>query len=440
MKPKTIALFGLGYVGTVSGACFASRGHRVIGVDLDPGKVAAINAGRSPVIEQGLDQLVQEGVRSGRLGATTEAAAAIAQADLSLICVGTPSRENGSLDTDHVEHVTRQIGAALRGLDPYHLVTYRSTMLPGTVETRLVPLLAESSGRSPGAGFGVAVNPEFLREGTSVKDFNEPPRTVIGELDARSGDVLAPLYDGIAAPLVRTTLRTAEMVKYADNCFHALKVAFGNEIGNLCKREGIDSHALMDIFCLDRKLNLSPAYLKAGYAFGGSCLPKDLRAIVQRARERDLRVPLLESILESNETQKKIGLQMILKTRRKRIGLLGLSFKPGTDDLRESPAVELAETLIGKGFDLSIYDRNVSLARLVGTNRAYIEREIPHISSLLKGSLDEVLAHAEVLVVTSADPEFGALFPRLSPQQIVIDLVRLRSRPDSPAEYQGICW
>lgn len=439
MSGRTIALFGLGYVGTVSGACLAARGQTVIGVDLDPGKVEAINAGRSPVIEKDLDDLVRQGIASGRLRATTDGAAAVRAADLSLICVGTPSRENGGLDTDHVEKVTREIGAALRGGTRYHLVVFRSTMLPGTVEGRLIPILAEASGRRPGADLGVAINPEFLREGSSVRDFHEPPRTVIGALDARSGDLLQPLYDGLPGPMVRTTIRTAEMVKYADNCFHALKVAFGNEIGNLCKREGIDSHELMDIFCLDRKLNLSPAYLKGAYAFGGSCLPKDLRAIVHHARERDLEVPLLSSILESNEQQKKIGLQMILRTRRKKVGLLGLSFKPGTDDLRESPAVELAEALIGKGFEVSIYDRNVSLARLVGANRAYIEREIPHIANLMRASLDEVRTQAEVIVVTTADPEFAAFLPTLRPDQTVIDLARLKTR-ETPAAYAGICW
>jgi GDP-mannose 6-dehydrogenase len=439
MSGRTIALFGLGYVGTVSGACFAARGETVIGVDLDRGKVDAINAGRSPVIEKDLDALVRQGIDSGRLRATTDGAAAVRAADLSMVCVGTPSRANGGLDTEHVEKVAREIGAALRGDSKWHLVVFRSTMLPGTVEGRLVPILAEASGRRPGSDFGVAVNPEFLREGTSVRDFHEPPRTVIGALDERSGDRLQPLYEDLPGPMVRTTIRTAEMVKYADNCFHALKVTFGNEIGNLCKREGIDSHALMEIFCLDRKLNLSPAYLKAGYAFGGSCLPKDLRAIVQHARERDLDVPLLQSILESNEQQKKIGLQMILRTKKKKVGLLGLSFKPGTDDLRESPAVELAESLIGKGFDVAIYDRNVSLARLVGANRAYIEREIPHLANLMRSSLDEMRAHAEVIVITSADPEFAAFLPTLRADQTVIDLARLKSR-ETPAAYDGICW
>jgi GDP-mannose 6-dehydrogenase len=439
MSQRTIALFGLGYVGTVSGACFAARGHRVIGVDLDRGKVDAINAGRSPVIEQGVDELVRQGVAAGRLEATTDGARAVRAADLTLICVGTPSRENGGLNTDHVEQVTREIGAALAGRSDYHLVVYRSTMLPGTVERRLIPLLAQASGRAPGADLGVAVNPEFLREGTSVRDFHDPPRTVIGANDARAADLLQPLYEGIPGPLVRTTLRTAEMVKYADNCFHALKVAFGNEVGNICKSDGIDSHELMEIFCLDRKLNLSPVYLKSGYAFGGSCLPKDLRAIVQHAREHDLRTPLLEAILASNEAQKRVGLQMILKTRKKKVGILGLSFKPGTDDLRESPAVELTETLIGKGFDVAIYDRNVSLARIVGANRVYIEREVPHIAGLMRGTLDEMRAHAEVVVVTAADPEYAAFLPTLRRDQTVIDLVRLKAAA-TPAAYEGICW
>jgi len=439
MTERTIALFGLGYVGTVSGACLAARGHRVIGVDLDRGKVDGITAGRSPVIEEGVEDLVRRGVASGRLEATMDGAAAVRSADLSLVCVGTPSRANGGLDTGHVEQVTREIGAALAGRTDYHVVVYRSTMLPGTVETRLIPILAQTSGRAPGADLGVAVNPEFLREGTSVRDFHEPSRTVIGAIDSRAGDLVQPLYEGIPGPVVRTDLKTAEMVKYADNCFHALKVAFGNEIGNICKSAGIDSHELMDIFCLDRKLNLSPVYLKSGYAFGGSCLPKDLRAIVQHAREHDLRTPLLEAIIASNEAQKRLGLQMILRTRKMKVGILGLSFKPGTDDLRESPAVELAETLIGKGFDVAIYDRNVSLARIMGANRAYIEREIPHIAGLMRASLDELRDHAEVLVVTSGDPEYAAFLPTLRPDQAVIDLVRLGAAA-TPAAYEGICW
>jgi GDP-mannose 6-dehydrogenase len=435
-----IGIFGLGYVGTVSAACFAAQGHKVIGVDPDVTKVEAINAGRSPVIELGMDALVHKGVECGRLSATTDSRTTAIESDVLLVCVGTPSRRNGGLDLRHVLEVTRQIGEARRDEDDYYVVVYRSTLLPGTVEQQLIPLLAETSRQSPGVDFGVAVNPEFLREGTSIKDFYDPPRTVVGELDVRSGEAVARLYEDIPGPLVRTSIKTAEMLKYADNAFHALKVVFANEIGNICKRDGIDSHELMEIFCLDTKLNLSSTYLKSGFAFGGSCLPKDVRALMHRARMRDLRVPLLDSILASNELQKRLGLEMVLRTKKRKIGILGLSFKPGTDDLRESPAVELAEALIGKGFNLAIYDKNVSLARLVGANRAFIEREIPHISSLMRSSLEEVRSHAEVLVVTTHDPEFLTLLPTLAREQMLIDLVRLVSEPPGNVAYEGICW
>ncbi len=438
-KCMRVAVFGLGYVGTVSAACLADRGHTVIGVDLDPYKVQALNAGRSPVIEPGINDLVSRAVGS-RLTATNEGVRAVLGSQISLVCVGTPSQENGALSLEHLRRVSREIGAALRSAREYHVVAYRSTMLPGTVERHLIPILTEASGKRPAVDFGVAMNPEFLREGSSIQDFNLPPRIVIGELDSRSGDTLLPLYADLDAPLVRTSIKTAEMVKYADNAFHALKITFTNEIGKICKGENIDSHELMEIFCLDTKLNLAPAYLKPGFAFGGSCLPKDLRALVYHARSLDLPVPLLESILTSNEAHKQLALQMILRTGKRKVGILGLSFKPFTDDLRESPAVELAERLIGKGFDVSIYDRNVALAKLVGANRAYIEREIPHISNLMVGGLTDVQARAEVLVVTTRDPEFASLREELRSDQVLIDLVRLSPTADGNGAYEGICW
>jgi GDP-mannose 6-dehydrogenase len=438
---KRVAIFGLGYVGSVTAACLAARGHHVTGVDIDDSKVGAFNAGRGPVIEPGLDGLVAAGLAAGRLRATNEVDRAARDCDLALICVGTPSRDNGGLNLDHVGRVAGQIGAALRDArDRFRVIVLRSTVLPGTAEDLVLPAVAQACGREPGDGWGLVVNPEFLREGTSIADFNEPPRTVIGEMDAACGDAVLDLYRGLPGPIVRTTVRLAEMVKYGDNAFHALKIAFANEMGAICKARGIDSHALMEIFCRDTKLNLSPAYLKPGFAFGGSCLPKDLRALVHAARAHDLRVPLLEGILESNEAHKRRALDLVLRARRRKIGILGLSFKPGTDDLRESPAVELAETLIGKGFQVSIYDRNVSLARLVGANRAYIEREIPHLSSLMRPSLEEICGHAEVLVVTTRDPEFAGLAGRLSSGQTVIDLVRLSDDVRGHAGYQGIGW
>jgi len=436
-----VAVFGLGYVGTVSAACLSAKNHVVNGVDLDPRKVEAINAGCSPVIEPGLDSFVSEAVRSKCLTATSDSLHAVLASQICLVCVGTPGHNNnGALNLEHIYRVTWEIGQALRQVQRYYVVVFRSTMLPGTVERHLIPRLAEASGRKPGADFGVVMNPECLREGSAIWDFNHAPRIVIGELDARSGKTLLPLYADLEAPVVRASIRTAEMIKYADNAFHALKVSFANEIGNICKQEGIDGRELMDMFCVDRQLNLSPAYLKPGFAFGGSCLPKDLRALVHYAHKQDLRVPVLESILVSNNSQLRRSFEMIKQTEKRKVGILGLSFKPGTDDLRESPAVELTETLIGKGFDVAIYDKNVSLARLLGANRAYIEREIPHIASLMRDSLYEVQAFAEVLVVTTPDPAFNAILANLASDQVLIDLVGLASTKKSAGQYQGSCW
>jgi GDP-mannose 6-dehydrogenase len=442
-----ISIFGLGYVGSVSAACFAALGHSVIGVDIDRFKVETINSGRSPIIkEKGLDDLIRQGVSMGRLRATTDDREAVASSDLALVCVGTPSNDNGSLNLEHVRRVCEGIGRALREKTIYHVVAFRSTMLPGSSGKVVIPTLEAASGKKAGLEYGVAVNPEFLREGSAVADFYSPARTVIGELDRRSGDLLAELYGKIEAPIVRLDLKTAEMVKYVDNAFHALKVSFANEIGNLCKAEGIDSHQIMDVFCMDTKLNLSAAYMKPGAAFGGSCLPKDLRALIYRARERDLEVPVLRGILAGNEYQKRIAFELVRKTGRKKIGLLGLSFKPGTDDLRESPIVELAESLIGKGYKVAIYDKGVSLSTLYGSNKAYIEREIPHISRLMCPTLDEVLERSEVLVIANRDSLGTEFLSKLSEEQILIDLVRLsRELPETittavDGKYQGICW
>jgi GDP-mannose 6-dehydrogenase len=438
-----ISIFGLGYVGCVSAACFADAGHQIIGVDVDANKVGMVAGGRSPVIEPGLDELIARHQQVGRLHAVTDPVEAVEKTDVSFVCVGTPSAANGSLDLSHVESVTRQIGAAMKSKDRWHVVVYRSTMLPGTARTRLIPLLEESSGKQAGRDFGVAVNPEFLREGTAIADFRSPSRTVIGELDGASGDLVAGLYDGINAPCVRLALGEAEICKYADNAFHAIKVAFANEIGTLCRLHEIDSHRVMEVFCLDTKLNLSPYYLKPGFAFGGSCLPKDVRALLHRARTLDAAAPLLEAVLPSNEAQKARALEMIVRSGKKQIGILGLSFKPGTDDLRESPIVEVIERLIGKGYDVAIYDRNVSLARLTGANKAYIEREIPHIARLMRPAVDDVLAAAELIVVANRDPEFFDVPNRLRPGMALIDLVRLPAPAGGSSQngsYHGICW
>jgi GDP-mannose 6-dehydrogenase len=435
-----VSIFGLGYVGSVSAACLAEAGHQVIGVDVDPNKVAMVASGRSPVIEPRLNDLIARQQQVGRLHAVTDPVAAVDGTEVSFVCVGTPSSENGSLNLAHVEGVTRQIGEALVSKNRWHVVVYRSTMLPGTVEQRLIPLLEQASGMVAGRDFGVAVNPEFLREGTAIADFHAPSRTVIGATDDSTGDTVARLYDGINAPCVRLTPSEAEICKYVDNAFHATKVAFANEVGTLCRLHGIDSHRVMEVFCMDTKLNLSPYYLKPGFAFGGSCLPKDVRALLYRARSLDAATPLLEAILPSNDAQKTRALEMIVRAGKKRVGILGLSFKPATDDLRESPIVEVVERLIGKGYEVAIYDRNVSLARLTGANKAYIEREIPHIARLMRPTVDDVLSDAELVVVANRDPEFFDVPARLAAGTILVDLVRLPERGALNGNYHGICW
>jgi GDP-mannose 6-dehydrogenase len=436
-----VSVFGLGYVGSVSAASFAADGHTVVGVDVNPDKVASLNEGRSPIVEKGLDELIQQNAANGRLRATTNTKEAVDATELSLICVGTPSRRNGSLDLTYLERVCEQIGEALKDKDAYHVVVVRSTVLPGTTHGIVIPALERTSGKHYGTGFGVTVNPEFLREGTAIHDFRQPPLTLIGHNYASDARPTEALYTKVDAPVVATSIRTAEMIKYASNTWHALKVCFANEVGNLCKRLDIDSHEVMDIFCRDEKLNLSAYYMKPGFAFGGSCLPKDVRAMQYRAKEVDLDMPVIQAILGSNQLQIQHAIDMVVETGRKKVGLLGFSFKAGTDDLRESPIVILAEALLGKGYALSIYDRNVSIARLVGANKEYINKQIPHLSSLLRDSIDEVIDAAEVIVVGNGSPEFVDALKRTRPDQTVIDLCRAKvAREDIPARYTGICW
>jgi GDP-mannose 6-dehydrogenase len=435
-----LSVWGLGYVGTVSASCLAKQGHEVIGVDSEPRKVDLVNAGKTPIIEKDIGQIIEQEVRAGRLSATTDASAAALLTDLHLVCVGTPSRGNGDIELKYLRRVCEQIGAALRNHQGAPVVAIRSTMLPGTMRDVVIPTLEAYSGRRAGAEFGVCINPEFLREGTAVQDYFNPPKTVIGEFNRASGDLLASLYARIEAPLIRTDIETAEMVKYADNAWHALKVGFANEIGNVCKGVGVDSHRVMDIFCQDTKLNLSPYYLKPGFAFGGSCLPKDLRALLYKAKTLDVSLPILSSILPSNEQQMERGVRAVIEAGSKRIGVLGFSFKAGTDDLRESPVVELTERLIGKGFDLRIYDRNVNLARIHGANRDYILNHIPHISRLMVASIDEILDHADTIVIGNMAPEFRDVPKRLTDGQTIIDLVRITDSRSVSGIYEGICW
>jgi len=435
-----LSVFGLGYVGCVSAACFAGEGHKVVGVDVSTTKVEIINEGRSPIVEAGIGELIAETRASGNLRATIDAAAAVGETEVSLVCVGTPSNANGSLNLTYVKRVCQEIGAALETKRERHIVVIRSTMLPGTIESVVIPTLEVYSGKKAGRDFGVCINPEFLREGTSLKDFYAPPFTLIGADEEEVAASVRRLYAKIDAPLFVTGIKAAEMVKYACNCFHALKVSFANEIGNICKGLDIDSHEVMNVFCQDTKLNLSPYYLKPGFAFGGSCLPKDLRALQYKAKELDVDVPVLAAVLQSNRRQIERAVEMVLATGRKRIGVLGFSFKAGTDDLRESPMVALIETLIGKGLQLAIYDRDVSLARLFGANKEYIEREIPHISQLMRGDIDEVVAASDVLIIGNKAEEFRQIEARLNAGQQVIDLVRLFDERRTKDGYEGICW
>ncbi len=435
-----ISIFGMGYVGAVTAGCLAREGHEVWGVDPNPTKVDLINAGQPPIVEEGVAELISDAVSNGRLKATRDPASAIANTEISMICVGTPSQSNGSLSLEYVRHVCEEIGVQLKDKDEAHIVVCRSTVLPGTMESTVVPTLEAASGKKAGEAFGVCNNPEFLREGTAVRDFYSPPKTVIGSTDDRSARIVARLYEGLDAPLILTDLRTAEMAKYADNVWHALKVCFANELGNICKASGVDSHAVMDVFFHDQKLNLSKAYLTPGFAFGGSCLPKDVRALVYRGRSLDLETPVLNSIIGSNLHQIERATDMIMQAGSKKVSVLGFSFKGGTDDLRESPMIEVIERLIGKGYDLRVYDANVNLSNLIGANREYLLDHIPHISSIMVPTMADALSHGDTIVIGNYSEEFESAGEGLAPHQRVVDLVRIRGIENAAPAYEGICW
>ncbi len=435
-----ISIFGMGYVGAVSAACLTREGHRIVGVDPVRTKVDLINQGRSPIIEKEVGEIINKAVTENRLRATVDMTAAVLETQVSFVCVGTPGQLNGDLDLKYIRRVCEEIGVVIGKKKERHIVVIRSTILPGTMRNVVLPLLEGASGKKAGKDFGVCNNPEFLREGTAVHDFYNPPKTVIGETDADSGDLLASIYKKLDAPLIRTDIETAELVKYVDNVWHALKIGFANEVGNICKETEIDGHKLMRIFCQDTKLNISQYYLKPGFAFGGSCLPKDLRALTYKARSMDLELPILNSVLTSNQLQVEKGIKMVLAKGSKKIGVLGFSFKAGTDDLRESPVVELIERLLGKGCDIKIYDRNVNLAKLVGANRDYILNHIPHISKMMVDSLTDIMEHAETIVVGNSDPEFSNILDHIQDGQVVVDLVRICGRMSEEGKYDGICW
>jgi GDP-mannose 6-dehydrogenase len=431
-----ISVFGVGYVGCVSAACLARAGHEVIGTDIDTFKVSALNEGRSPFFEPGLSDLIREMVAKGRLRATTDQADAVHNSDVALICVGTPTNSNGSIRLDYLRQVFTGIGKELKNKSGHFVVALRSTVLPTAIEEQLVPLLVQHSGKHISDELSFVCNPEFLREGTALRDFEDPPATIIGSADAHGGNIVAALYRGIAAPVIRTDPKTAMLVKYFSNAFHALKVVFANEAGYLCREMGVDSGEMMDIFCQDTKLNISARYLKPGFAFGGSCLPKDVKALRSEAAKHGLELSVLNAILDSNQLHLRNCIEMVASARKQRIGLVGLAFKAGTDDLRESPAVELAERLIGKGFDVRIYEPSIVPGSLHGTNLDFIERSIPHIWKLLFPTLDQLFGHAEVLVVMQQlTSDQRQRFQALQPDQICIDLARALSPQDVGGNY-----
>lgn len=425
-----ISVFGLGYVGVVTAACFAKEGHQVLGVDISADKVAQLNAGRSPIVEDAIGELIADARASGLLSATTDAGSAVASSDLIIVCVGTPSAANGSLDTSHVAAVCCQIGSLLGTATHKPTLVIRSTMLPGSMRKLVLPALVEAAGDNLGNLCTVVFHPEFLREGSSVRDFNDPPKIVIGEENVGDGDQLMRLYSAFTAPVFRVPYEVAEMVKYCDNMFHALKITFANEIGLFCAGLGIDSHQVMEIFCSDTKLNISKSYLRPGFAFGGSCLPKDMRAFLHSARQRDVETPMLAGILPSNKSQIERTAQAILQTGARNIGLWGLAFKPGTDDLRESPLVTLAELLAGKGAELKIHDEFINITRLVGGNRAYIEQHLPHLAKLLVADACD-LASCDLILVGHPVEE-KLLHAWLSQGKRVHDLVGMKSPPRHP--------
>jgi GDP-mannose 6-dehydrogenase len=437
-----ISVFGLGYVGCVTSACLASHGHRVVAVDINSDKVDAINNSKSPIIEPGLEELIRAGQESGVLRATTNTSEAVAHGEVLLICVGTPADANGSLNFKFIDRVCIGIAQALRELSGFKVIAVRSTLLPGTIGERVIPLLTKEAGKHVGEDFGVASNPEFLRESSAISDFNKPPFTIIGTDSDRAGTMLEQLYKDIPAPIFRTDPDSACMVKYACNAFHGLKVVFANEIGMLCKKAGVDGTEVMDIFCQDTSLNISSKYLKPGFAFGGSCLPKDLRALLYLGKHSDLQLPMLEAILPSNRLHiQRVADTILNEPERTNVGIIGLTFKPGTDDLRESPVVQLVEILHGKGLKVRIFDKNVSLSKLIGGNKAFIEQVLPHISAMMCDSMDEVIENSNVIVVSHDLKDDGKQFQSLlKPEHLIIDLVKIADNKLNKAEYEGICW
>ena len=436
-----ISIFGLGYVGAVSLACLARDGHQVMGVDVDQAKLDLIAAGKTPVVEEGMVDLMREVVASGRVTVSSDAAQAVLDTEISLVCVGTPSAPNGSQDQGAILRLAETIGQALAGKTSPHVVVFRSTLVPGTVEDVLRPIIERRSGKRDGVDFHLCFQPEFLREGSSIKDYDKPPFTIVGANHEAAIEPLKVLFGQLPSKFIRTSVRAAEMMKYCCNNFHALKITFANETARLCGALGVDAFEVMDLVCQDTQLNISPAYLKPGFAFGGSCLPKDLRATAYLAKTRDVEVPMLTAILASNQNHQDLALQKVLASGKRKIGFLGLSFKSGTDDLRESPLVMLAEQLIGKGYQLSIYDPEVHLSQLLGANRRYIEQHLPHIGQLVRADIAAVIGESELIVVGLTGPDIAQALARHSVKgQQVLDLVKLPDVDRIAAQVEGLCW
>jgi GDP-mannose 6-dehydrogenase len=439
--PRRISIFGLGYVGAVSLACLARDGHEMTGVDIDPNKLELLRRGQAPIVETGIQELTRTVMRSGSVTVTDSVRAAILTTDVSFVCVGTPARSNGNQDLDAITRIAQQIGSVLAEKKTRHVVVIRSTVKPGTVEEVIQPSIEAASGLKAGADFSLCFQPEFLREGTSIHDYDHPPLTVIGASDEHGVAALRGIFGHLPCEFVHTSIRTAEMLKYACNAFHALKVTFANEMGRICQAAQVDPHEVMRLVCMDRQLNISPAYLRPGFAFGGSCLPKDLKALLYLAKSSDIELPMLASIIPSNVAHIEHAIEQVLASGRRSVGMIGLSFKAGTDDLRESPLVIMAERFIGKGLQLSIFDPQVNVARLIGSNRRYIEESIPHIASLMTGDVEQLVRQADVLVVAMKTPDvLAALATCTRPEQMLLDIAVLPDREAHQASYRGVCW
>lgn len=438
---RKISIFGLGYVGAVSLACLARDGHEMTGVDIDPNKLELLRSGQAPIVETGIQELMRAVVRGGSVTVTDSVRDAILSTDVSFVCVGTPARQNGNQDLTAITRIAEQIGSVLADKTSRHVIVIRSTVKPGTVEEVIQPALEASSGLQAGRDFSLCFQPEFLREGTSINDYDHPPLTIVGANDEHAVEMLRSIFGHLPCEFVYTSIRTAEMLKYACNAFHAMKVTFANEMGRISQAVGVDPHEVMKLVCMDRQLNISSAYLRPGFAFGGSCLPKDLKALLYLAKNNDVELPMLSNIIPSNTAHIEHAIEQVLASGHRCIGMIGLSFKAGTDDLRESPLVIMAERFIGKGLQLSIFDPQVNVARLIGANRRYIEESIPHIASLMTTDLGQLVRETDVLIVAMKSPEvLAALEAHTRPGQMLFDITAIPDRGAHNAAYQGICW